>query len=280
MLKVKFGIRKSLGLIKRGFAGFFDDHFKKIPALPSGITSFRIGISAKGADIFCYRLGQGNTKVLFMAGIHGNEVGTVKLARYWMDWLYRHPEALSHLTCFIIPCLNPDGYALALEQPDYWKGGRIGRLNANAVDLNRNFDTPSFQPKSVWAFGKDYLEKEEVFCGKTPYSEPEIQALVQLIESEGIRIIFSLHNAGRDVMGNAPPLSEALVSLYAQKTGFRKVEKGHWKILGQNGTMAEWCDLKGIIYVEPEGSTRWGSDWKVQKNALIAALDYLNRGGI
>lgn len=280
MLNAKLRLKKSLGLIRRGITGFFDDRFKKIPALPAGVTPSRIGISAKGAGILCYRLGMGKTKVLFMAGIHGNEVGTVKLAHHWIQWLEGHPETLSNLTCFVIPHLNPDGYTLAKKCPDYWKGGRIGRLNANAVDLNRNFDTPSFQSKSVWAFGKDYLEKEEVFCGNKPYSEPEIQALVKLVESEGIRIIFSLHNAGRDVMGNDSPLSEALVSLYAQKTGFRKVEKGHWKILGQNGTMAEWCDLKSIAYVEPEGSNRWGSDWKVQGSALIAALDYLNQNAV
>ena len=30
-------------------------------------------------------------------------------------------------------------------------------------------------------------------------------------------------------------------------------------------SIKEWCDLNNIAYIEIEGSTRWGSDWKKQK---------------
>jgi len=48
-----------------------------------------------------------------------------------------------------------------------------------------------------------------------------------------------------------------------------------WEKIGQTGTAKDWCDDWGISFVEVEGSTRYGSDWKIQKPAIEAVLKYL-----
>ena len=130
----------------KAFLGFAQNNYGMLrcPDLPSEIDHQIIGHSHQGKDILCYKVGTGSYPILFLSAIHGNEVGTVRFAHHLLSWLIDPPEIQRGFSCFVIPCLNPDGYDLARRQPDYRHGGRIGRLNARDVDLNRNFDTASF----------------------------------------------------------------------------------------------------------------------------------------
>lgn len=265
-------IKSRLGYIKRGIRGYIQNKFEKTLPIPSSLQPFSIGKSVKNQEIECYQIGKGPLRLLYAFCIHGNEVGTVKLAHHFLKWAQDHANPLNHYSLYIIPCLNPDGFQQARKNPEYFKGGKKGRFNANNVDLNRNFNTPSFKQKSGWSFGKNYSEKENVYCGEQGGSEPETKALTAFIKNKKIQIVFMFHNAGKDVMANAPHLAQKLAKIYSEKTGFRLIKEGHWKNLQQTGTAAEWCDLHNIAYVEIEGSTRWGSDWKKQKKAMEATL--------
>lgn len=265
-------IKKKLGYIKRGILGYVQNKVEKTSHIPSSLRHFSIGESVKKQKIECYQIGNGKIKILYAFCIHGNETGTVKLAHHFLDWAHNHTDKLNDYSLYIIPCLNPDGFKLARKNPDYFNGGKIGRFNANNVDLNRNFDTPSFKRNSIWSFGKNYTEHLDVFCGYSGNSEPEIKALTELIKDKKIQILFMFHNAGNDVMGNKNKLSQELTKLYSQKTGFRHVKDEEWAVLKQTGTAKEWCDLHNIAYIEVEGATRWGSDWNKQKQALEATL--------
>ena len=281
-------IRKKLGFFKRGILGFFQNKMEKfvphsnahpntlqfphtnIHTLPHPpeLNLFEIGRSVKNKPIRCFQIGSGKTKLLYAFGIHGNEVGTVKLAGHFLKWINEHLNELNKITLFIVPCLNPDGFSLALQNPDYFSGGKIGRLNANNVDLNRNFATKTFQKESVWYFS----EKIKVYCGEHGNSEPETKALTGFIEKNDIKILFMFHNAGKEVMGNKNTLSQKLTKLFCEKSGFHYVSDEDWAKLNQTGTAKEWCDEKNIAYIEVEGSARWGSDWKNQKEAIISVM--------
>lgn len=253
--------------------------FERAPAVPSGVAPEVVGTSHEGRDIECYTFGNGPRHVVVACAIHGNEVGTVKLGRHLLHWLATNENSLGTATYHVIPVLNPDGYALAQKQPDYAGGGRVGRVNAHQVDLNRNFDTPTFKTASVWAHGKDYGETRAVSCGPSPLSEPETQALVRLIEKYHAEVLWSFHNAGADVGGNDTPLSKQLVQRFSDATGFRTLACDDWKRLGQTGTATEWCDIHNVAYLEIEGTTRWGADWKRQSPGILAVVDLLADNG-
>lgn len=223
-----------------------------------------------------HRIGNGPFKILFAAAIHGNEVGTIKLAHHLLEWLPCQTAHLERFSFFVIPCLNPDGTAQALETPDYLGGGRVGRFNGNGVDLNRNFPTSSFQSTSDWTHGKNYTERTPVFCGSNGASEPEMHALTEWMKKEKINLWVMFHNAGADVMGNDHPLVQKLAPRYAQQAVYKFQTLDEWQALRQTGTAKEWCDGNGIPYLEIEGSSRWASDWKRQKPAIEDLLNALS----
>ncbi len=236
------------------------------------IPIMKIGNTIKNVPINYYKIGGGKLKIIFISAMHGNETGTVKLAHKLINFLFENRKKYPEFTFYIIPCLNPDGYGKALKNSDYFNGGRIGRFNDNDVDLNRNFNTPSFKKESVWLSGKNYSNKETVYCGEFGDSEPETKALTDFIKKENIKVLFSFHNAGRDVMGNKVHPSQKLVEIYAKKCKFKIFSEEEWTKLEQSGTLKEWCEENSVAYVEIEGSTRWGSDWKIQKPAVEATL--------
>lgn len=291
--------------LKKGLLHFWQDIKEPRKAPPRGIQKFFFGNSVEKRPIYCYRTGLGGRKILFVSAIHGNEIGTIKLARFLLDHLKRNENKFENLSCFVIPCLNVDGFKKAKGIRGY-PTGRKGRLNAHSVDLNRNFPTLNFRsrcyvlPKktnlgmskyckeipldgpeaSRLVLPKDKDGKEvplkTKFCGDFGGSEPETKALLDLIENEKISIVFSFHNLGRDVMGGKDALSKELVKIYAKKTGYAIMSDGEWRKIGQAGTAKDWCDDRNVSFVEVEGSTRYGSDWKIQKPALEAVIEKLN----
>lgn len=97
-----------------------------------------IGQSVLGESISSITIGNGPIKVLMWSQMHGNESTTTKAV---FDMLNTFSDAsmqslLDACTLKIIPMLNPDGSAA------------YTRLNANAVDLNRDAQDLS-QPESV-----------------------------------------------------------------------------------------------------------------------------------
>ncbi|MAF92015.1 MAG: DUF2817 domain-containing protein [Bdellovibrionota bacterium] len=109
--------------------------------------------------------------ILFIGGVHGDEPEGVKMADELLNYLKESPSFSTDWV--LIPCLNPDGFK------------KNQRVNANAVDLNRNF------PSICWS--SDY-EKDRYFPGNSPASEPEIKALVDLIDKIKPQLIIHFHS--------------------------------------------------------------------------------------
>ena len=243
---------------------------KEIPVLT-------IGMSNENRPILSYKIGHGPHKVIFVSAIHGNETGTVTLGYRLINHFYVNREKYKDFSLFIVPCLNPDGYAQAKKHPDYLHFGRIGRFNANKVDLNRNYANASFQSQAIWTRGKDYSERIPVFAGNKGNSEPETQVLTNFILKENISLWIAFHSVGKDVMGNHNSLAQELATLFSKVSGFDLMTEAKWKELQQTGTPKEWCDEHALAYLEIEASTRYGSDWKNQKTALEAVLNHISQ---
>ena len=117
-----------------------------------------IGTSVEGRPIEAFTYGTGDTRLLFVGGIHGGyEWNSVLLAYGVMDEFAADPSLVpGHVSITTVPSANPDGvYAVVGEEgrftaadvPEVADGA--GRFNANQVDLNRNFDC-KWQPESMW----------------------------------------------------------------------------------------------------------------------------------
>jgi hypothetical protein len=260
-------IKSKIGSVVRAFQGIFENNTNVYLPLPKANLS--IGKSLKDNDIFVYKFGNSAQKILFMGGIHGNEVGTVKLMHRLVNRLHKSTEK-PQVEVYIVPCLNPDGHKIAKKNPDYFGGGRHGRFNSNDVDLNRNFETENFSSKSNWFFGDSNVS---IYCGEKAFSEPESKGLSDFIKNNNISTVYSFHNRGKEVMGGSDALSQKLTKNFINKTGYKYVTEESWKNMKQTGTLKEWCENNGVAYIEVESSTRYGSDWKNQKNAIIGAIN-------
>lgn len=256
---------------------YLKNRWEPVPSLLAQET-YVIGMSHEGRPIEAFRINEGPKKILFTAMIHGNEVGTRRTLHYLHDWLQRHGNEFKEFTFWFVPCMNPDGFAHSQKNPDYSHGGRKGRFNGKEVDLNRNFPVKSFKKDSHWNHGANYQERTPVFCGDFGGSEPETQALLDLIKGQGISVFFIFHNVGQDVMPSDDKLAQALAHAFSEHSGFPYVDRSEWEKLHQTGTCREWCEENAVSFVEIEGSvkaTRYGSDWKRQKAAFLACLELL-----
>ena len=270
---------KTIWKIKRTIFWFYQNKVDKIPKISKEIEKIIIWKSIEWRDIECLKIWNWKTKILYTSLIHWNEVWTVKLAYNIIDWLHTNKSKLNNYTVFIIPCLNPDWYNLAIKNPDYFNWWKIGRFNANNIDLNRNFNTNSFTQKSIWSFWENYQENIEVYCWKSWNSEPETKAFTDFIKSNGISVLFMFHNAWKDVMWNNSEFSQKIAKTYSKKTWFKYLSNEYWEKLKQTWTAKEWCDENNISYIEVEGSNIYWSDWNVQREAIketFFMIDYIS----
>ncbi|MFH1456737.1 MAG: M14 family zinc carboxypeptidase, partial [Patescibacteria group bacterium] len=142
------------GTVYRGIIGAWHNLVNREQDIVKNIKKEVIGKSVKNKEILAYSIGHGDKKLLIVGGIHGNEIGTVKLAKKIIGWSYKNCSGLK-TGVTVIPVLNIEGYEKAKQNLDYIHRGKIGRFNANSVDLNRNFPAQNFKQYSEWGIGKN-----------------------------------------------------------------------------------------------------------------------------
>jgi len=136
-------------------------------------TFLAVGKTVRGRDITAMIYGSGSKHVLIFGGIHGDEQHTTVVARALAVNI--NTDTLpSNLTLVIVPDVNPDGLMVAT------------RVNANGVDINRNF------PSKSWR--SEYTAQNH-YPGTKPSSEPETQAVLNLLERYPPHLVVTLHAA-------------------------------------------------------------------------------------
>jgi len=187
---------------------------------PDLVNLFSIGKSVLGKDIWCIRItNEKNNKAklscLIDGCIHGSEWEAGEACLYLAEYLlinFDTNETITYILnsseIYIIPLVNPDG-----RQIDY-------RFNDNDIDLNRNFDVDfgSLRGCSIplgKLFGRikiPYIETPrlnkwfpKIFppilmnCGRHPFSEPESQAIKDLmkeLKNNDFSFYFNCHTSG------------------------------------------------------------------------------------
>ncbi len=120
-------------------------------------------------------------KVLFISGIHGDEYAAVSVTFKWMHILKKYHSGLFHWR--FTPLMNPDGLLQKKSQ----------RMNANGVDLNRNFPTSSWDRALVDYWQKRTGKNIRRYPGPHALSEPESRWLFTEIATFRPDVIISVH---------------------------------------------------------------------------------------
>lgn len=138
--------------------------------------------SVNGLPIYVRDVGPQNApmRVLVVGGIHGDELSSASLALYWIGLALAAP---GNTRWRFVPALNPDGL---LAQPST-------RVNANGVDLNRNFPTPNWDRDARAYWEKTTRKDPRRWPGKRALSEPESRFLHSEMQRFKPHVIVSIH---------------------------------------------------------------------------------------
>jgi murein peptide amidase A len=188
----------------------------------------------------------GAPPVLFHGSIHGNE----PLGSYCLRWLAEELDGEIHPLArdvWIAPVVNPDGFVLGLKNND------------RGVDLNRNW------PAQNWS----RVYKGNEYPGDHPASEPETQALGELIaRAQPIRIV-ALHSPFRTVNYDGP--ARELAERMAAKNGYGASADIGYPTPGSFGTLYGVEQHLEVITLEiPPMSPEMA--WQENREALYEAL--------
>jgi hypothetical protein len=231
-----------------------------IPVVAGPIT---YGYSVQGRPLQAFRIGTGPIARALIGGIHGGyEANTTRLVEEFFTYLSASTDLVpAQITLYLVPLVNPDGAAAGTDRVR-------GRLNANSVDLNRNWD---YEWQSVATHGT-----QPVSAGTAPFSEPETSALRDFILNHNIQAAIFYHSAMSEVYpgaGRDTSKTEELAILMAEYTGYRYAPEC---VPGQitTGDAINWLTTQGITAVEVELSTHTELDWEQNLAALLAFLNW------
>ena len=119
-------------------------------------------------------------RVLVIGGIHGDELSSASVALHWIGLAKQLPADVHWR---FIPILNPDGLQ---NKP-------AKRVNANGVDLNRNFPTPHWERDAKVYWEQKTRKDPRRWPGSKPLSEPESRFLYDEMASFKPHLIVSIH---------------------------------------------------------------------------------------
>ena len=128
--------------------------------------------------------GHGAIKILLIGGIHGDEKTASAIVFKWLEKLNQPgTQSGNRFHWKIAPVVNPDGLLAA----------RSTRVNANGVDLNRNFPTPNWKTEAPQYWRKKTQSDPRRFPGKAALSEPESRWVFNQMEQFQPDVIISVH---------------------------------------------------------------------------------------
>lgn len=208
-----------------------------------------LGYSEHHNPIYGLQVGNGPDTVIVFGAFHGDEQVGFHLVVRLADTLYKNPS-LSHAVTLLVPAVNPDGLL------------RGTRVNANGVDINRNFPTDDWSP---------VYTKKEFFPGPEPASEKETQLVIQLIDHYKPDRIVTIHSAlhMNNYNGPARRLAEAM----ARYNGYPVKGDVGYSTPGSFGTFAgEELQIPVITLELPDVGI--DKAWQQNFKALLAFINF------
>jgi protein MpaA len=218
-----------------------------------------IGYSVKGRAINAYVFGLGSKTVLFTGNMHGNEQSARLLMNAWIDELDANARTIPLGTrVVVVPSVNPDGSASNV------------RVNANNVDLNRNYDTSDWKKDVETVNGAPFPGGG----GSSPGSEPETQALMAYTIALAPSLTMSYHSSASYAIANTCGNSASLADMYADLTGYRNMTGVSGAFSYQiTGTYDDWiCERLGRASVLIELASHSSPEFSRNRAAMWAMV--------
>ncbi|XP_063788280.1 carboxypeptidase O-like [Pseudophryne corroboree] len=152
------------------------------------VTLQYLGATYETRPIYYLKIGlpsDRKKKIIWMdCGIHAREWISVAFCQWFIKEILENynsnpviHKALTHIDFYILPVLNIDGFIYSWTTERLWRKSRSPHNNGTCygVDLNRNFD-------GKWCtIGASNVCSSNTYCGPGPASEPEVQAVSQLL---------------------------------------------------------------------------------------------------
>jgi murein peptide amidase A len=193
------------------------------------------GTSAEGIPLLAWWPTRTPTRVVW-AAIHGEESVTLQAARHLLQVVHADDSC-----AVVVPVLNPDGVLAGTRQ------------NARGVDLNRNFPgaswqdapSPTFWPTSMVRTTERRTQLSSP--GTAGGSEPEVQAIMSLVERVQPELVIDLHTPLECIIA----LSDASIDVaehLAEPTGLRIVRQLDAPTPGDSATWVEANGSTAITY--------------------------------
>lgn len=205
------------------------------------------GQSLLGLPLYDMRIGTANRKIQINASFHANEwITTPVLMTFLNEYLLAltNSGSLSGVRAMTlygrsqlsaVPMVNPDGVNLVLNGPPEASREEVLALNNGSTDFSgwkaniRGVDLNKQFPAN-WEFEQGRKPQQpgpRDFPGYSPLSEPETQAMANLVNNERFERLMALHTQGQEIYwgyeGFEPPESEVLANDFARLSGYRAV---------------------------------------------------------
>ncbi len=237
-----------------------------LPTLDPGPETLVIGRSVGDAPIEAVRFGNGPQNIIFIGGLHaGFAPGTVSLAQRVVEYLTQNLDTIpGNLTVYVIPSASPDTPVAP--------GELRGRLNANGVDLNRNWGCDWVQD-ARW---RGNIVRGS--GGPAPFSELETQHLRDFIlEKQPAAVIFWEARAENGLVspgdcGRRSQVSGMLAAVYGLAAGYQISDFEELTNQVINGDGANWLDQQGIPAVAVLLPQYASIDWENNLEGILAVL--------
>jgi murein peptide amidase A len=224
---------------------------------PAAYRTVKVGQSAGGRAIQMHVFGSTGPTTFIFAGIHGDEPSSEFIALHLLEHLLGNDEYYKSATVAVLPSANPDGLLAGT------------RVNANAVDCNRNFPAANWKPKAKSA---------RFSPGKAPGSEPETRALIEAIRILKPDAIVSIHSTSTfKPCNNYDGPSVELAKLMSVHNGYPPKASVGYPTPGSFGT---WSGIERkipTITLELPQKTRAQTLWPPNRDALLALIGAVTR---
>ncbi|ODM95094.1 Carboxypeptidase B [Orchesella cincta] len=222
---------------------------------PELVTLHSIGTTTDGNPLKLVKISVGRKDrhkpgIYIDALYHGREWISAAVATWIINELVtapsRYSTLLKHFDFYIVPIMNPDGYAHSCSYNRLWRKSRktsgtwADFLGCRGVDLNRNFGFHFGGP------GSGTIPCSLIYRGTHAFSEPETSAVRDFIyENRNVKwaAYFALHSYGQKWMTPWYVIRVARIGIAA--------------IESHRGTKFDVGSAPEVLYMASGGSDDW-----------------------